>query len=364
MRYSSPGGKSRLSGLHRLDDLPRRRDGIGAGPLEDAHADGSLAVEIGVGGVVLRAIFDARHVLHAHEPPVARRAHDHLPELARILEAPLRRHHELEGVVGRRRLLAEGAARHLDVLLADRGDDVAGRHAVGGELVRIEPDAEGILPLAEDGDVADALLAEQDVADAGPGVAGDVELIEGVVRREHMHDHHQVGRALAGGNPEAADLLGQARLGDGDAVLHEDLRVVEVGAEPERDGQGQSAVAGRIRRHVEHVVDAVDLLLERRRHRGGDRLGIGAGIGGAHDDGRRGDLRILGGGQVEVGDAADEQDQERQHGREDRPVDEEVGKAHRLLSVSRPWARAFRARVRHHCTFGRAGSRSDGELVP
>ena len=45
--------------------------------------------------------------------------------------------------------------------------------------------------------------------------------------------------------------------------------------------------------HVEHVLDAVDLLLERRRDGFGDRLRVSARIGGAHDDGRRRDLGIL-----------------------------------------------------------------------
>jgi hypothetical protein len=61
--------------------------------------------------------------------------------------------------------------------------------------------------------------AEQHVANPRAGVAGDVELVVGLVRREHVHDHHQVGRALPRGDAESAHLLRQARLGDGDAVL-------------------------------------------------------------------------------------------------------------------------------------------------
>src|SRR3546814_2600040 len=40
-------------------------------------------------------------------------------------------------------------------------------------------------------------------------------------------------------------------------------------------------------RHVEHVVDAVDLLLDRRRHRLGDGLRGGAGIARRHRHRRR-----------------------------------------------------------------------------
>ena len=92
---------------------------------------------------------------------------------------------------------------------------------------------------------------------------------------------------------EALHVLGQARLGDGDAVLHEDLGLVEVGAGLEDDVDRQPPVAGRLRDDVEHVVDAVDLLLDRRGDRVGDHLGRGAGIGrGDVDRGRR-DLGIF-----------------------------------------------------------------------
>ena len=199
-------------------------------------------------------------------------------------------------VADRRR--ADRAAGNLHVLLAQRLDDVAGRHAVGRQLLRVEPDAQRIFALAEDDDVADAVEPQQHVADARAGIVRDIELVVGVVGRQHVHDHHQVGRALGRGDAEPAHFFRQARLGDRHAVLDQHLRRVEVGAEPEGDGQRHRAVARRIGRHVEHVLDAVDLLLERRGHGRGDGFGIGARIGGAHDDGRRGDLRILRGRQA------------------------------------------------------------------
>ena len=69
----------------------------------------------------------------------------------------------------------------------------------------------------------------------------------------------------------------QARQRLRDAVLHLHLRVVQVGAEREGDGQRQRAVGGRLREHVEHALDAVHLLLERRRDGLGDDLRVGAG---------------------------------------------------------------------------------------
>ena len=80
---------------------------------------------------------------------------------------------------------------------------------------------------------------------------------------------------------------GKSRLGDGQPVLHQHLRPVQVGADLERDRQLVRAVAGAGGGHVEHALDAVDLLLDRRRHRVGQHLGIGARVNG-RDQHRRG----------------------------------------------------------------------------
>ena len=87
-----------------------------------------------------------------------------------------------------------------------------------------------------------------------------------------------------------------------------------------------SAVAWLI--HVEHVLDAVDFLLERRRDRVADHLGGGAGIAGGDDNRRRRDLGVLRDRQGEIGRRADNDDKDRQNAREDRPVDKEVRHVH------------------------------------
>ena len=78
-----------------------------------------------------------------------------------------------------------------------------------------------------------------------------------------------------------------------DAVLHQLLVEIRVGAELEGDGERQDAVAGGLREHVEHVLRAVDLLLQRRGHRLGDHLGIRAGKLRRHHDSRRHHLGIF-----------------------------------------------------------------------
>ena len=125
------------------------------------------------------------------------------------------------------------------------------------------------------------------------GVIRDEQRVARLVRRIKVHDHHQVGRALVHGDADIAHVGRQARLRDGDAVLHLHLRDIEIGADIEGHRDREAAVGGRVRRHVDHVLDAVDLLLDRRHHGRGDDVGAGAGILAGDLDGRRRDFRIL-----------------------------------------------------------------------
>ena len=82
-------------------------------------------------------------------------------------------------------------------------------------------------------------------------------------------------------------------------------KVMVSAIEPSPDGIG---------RHVEHVLDAVDLLLKRGRDGCRYRFGVGARILRPDDNGGRGDFRILGRRKLRVGDQADDE-----RGRSRRP---------------------------------------------
>ena len=253
---------------------------------------------------------------------------DDVAELLFGLQAALRVDGELEIEARHARRGTDHAGRRLDVLRPDRAHDVAGRQPALGDLLRIEPDPHRIVAGAEQLHVADALDARQPVLDVEHGVVAQIRHVVAVVRRQQMHDHGQVGRALDGGDAEAPDLLRQPRLGLRHAVLHQLLRLVGVGAEPERHGQRHHAVGRRLAAHVEHAFDAVDRFLDRRRHRLGDHLGVGARIGRAHHHRWRHDFRIFRDRQRRQRDQSGHEDQDRQHAREDRPVDEEFGQVH------------------------------------
>ena len=116
--------------------------------------------------------------------------------------------------------------------------------------------------------------------------------------------------------------------GDGHAILHQHLRRIEIGAELESDVQRHVAVARALRRHVEHVLDAVDLLLDRRGDGFRDDLRVCAGIIRRDLDRGRRDLGILRDRKRRERDNADERDDDADHAGENRPVDEEVRKVH------------------------------------
>ena len=160
-------------------------------------------------------------------------------------------------------------------------------------LVGIEPDAHRIFARAEDIDVADAIETRELVANLEQRVIAGEKLIERPVRRNEMHDHGDVGRLLFRCDADALHFGRQDGNGDGDAVLHQHLRGIEIGAELEGDGERHVAVARALRRHVEHVLHAIDLLLDRRGHRFRHDLRVRARIIRRDLNGRRRDLRIL-----------------------------------------------------------------------
>src|SRR6476469_5128864 len=143
-----------------------------------------------------------------------------------------------------------------------------------------------------------------------------------------MHDHHQVGRTLVDGYADVAHVERQPGLRDADPVLYLDLCDIEIGADVEADRNREPAVAGRVRGHVDHVLDAIDLLLDRRHHGGGNDIGACAGILTRHCDGRRRDLGILRDGQTEKGHAAQDHEDDRDDCGKDRSVNEKVRDAH------------------------------------
>ena len=225
----------------------------------------------------------------------------------------------------------------MDILALQGRDDITRGEPKRVQPVRVEPDSHRVVTGAEHGDGADAVDAVQLVRDLDGGIIRNEERVARLVWGMEMHDHHQVGRALGRGDPDIANVRGDTRLSDRDPVLDLDLGNIEVGAELEGHVNLETAIAGRVRGHVDHVLDAVDLLLEGSNDRGGDHVRARSGILAADPHHRRRDLRILGNRQPPDGHRPDDDEDDRNDRGEDRPVDEEVGEAHLRFSLN--WRR-------------------------
>ena len=256
--------------------------------------------------------------------PIRLSPDDDIFELVRGLQASERLDVERERAIRRCRRLIDRTSCDLQIGGLQRGDDFTGRQAARCHLLRVEPDAHRIIARAEDGDVADAVDARQHVFDVERRVVRNVLLIARSVGRHHVHDHHQIGRGFAYRDAKPAHIFRQPRLGDGDTVLHQHLRLVDVRPRLEDDADRYLPVARRLRVDIEHVVNAVDFLLDRRRDGFCNHLRRGAGISGVNADGRRRYFGIFGDRQEAQRDQSEDRDDHRDDGRKDRPINEEM----------------------------------------
>ena len=156
--------------------------------------------------------------------------------------------------------------------------DVVGGESDGGELFGIEPGPHAVVAFAEIGHVGHTGQAAELVFDLNRGVIAEKDAVVAMVGRDEVDDHHRAGRHLFDVHPFALDQVGHDRQAERDAVLHQHLGHVGIHAQFERDQQGVGAVVGAERRHVEHVLDAADLLFDGSGHGVADGLGVGAGI--------------------------------------------------------------------------------------
>ena len=109
-------------------------------------------------------------------------------------------------------------------------------------------------------------------------------------------------------------------------VLKIDLVDVRISAYGEGDGQFIKSVIGTGGGHVEHVINAVYLLLDRCCHIVGHDLGVGARIDRGHPDLRRGDPGILGHRDIQHGNQPGQEDNNRHHRSQARAFNKNPGK--------------------------------------
>ena len=118
-----------------------------------------------------------------------------------------------------------------------------------------------------------------------------------VVGREKARGEHEIRVGLGDGDAGVLDLLRQAALRGGHAVLHVHRRDIQVVAGAEGDVDVAGAVVRAGRSDVVHALDAVDLLLQRNGDRGLDHLRVRAHVVAADGHLRRRKIGIKGNGQ-------------------------------------------------------------------
>ena len=213
----------------------------------------------------------------------------------------------------------------LHVLAAQRIRDVGRREPERRQAVGIEPDAHAVVERAEQVGVADAGHPLDVVEDVDGGVVAQEQRVVatvGRVDRQHLKDRR---RLLLDGHALPADLLGQLRQRQRDPVLHVDCVDVGIGADGEADRQGVAAVVARGRLHVERLVDAHDLGLDRLRHGLLDHRGASARIACGDLHLRRHDVGELRDRQRRQGDQPGQGDDDRDHERQAWAIDEGGG---------------------------------------
>ena len=318
-------GEALLGFLHQRQRLVHGVDRVRVGQLVDGDDCCGRAVQAADLAVALRAELDARHVAHPYDRSVDVGAHDDVAEFLLGGEASLRAHRVGELLPRGHRLAADLAGRVHRVLLLQRVEDLAHRDAELGERVGVDPEAHGVVSGAEDTDLTDAGHARHRVVDVDVRVVGEEERVVRTLRRVEREQRQRTGGRLLDGDAVLLNVERQLRLGLHVAHLHQDLIGVGHRGDVEVDLQRHRAVAGVVGVHVDHVVHALHLLLDRRGNRVCHRDRIGADVGRLQLDLRRGDVGEQGDGELHHGDDPHDHHDDRDDHRHDGPVDEELG---------------------------------------
>ena len=292
---------------------------VRAGLLLEGDGHGVAAVELSGEHVVLLADLRARDVLQLHDAAVRVAADDDLIELVGLHQAALGGERVDLRAVRRDGGRAHGADRRLHVLARDGGDHLLRVDALRGHAVGIHPHAHREARTVDRG-LAHAGNAQEHGLDRAEDVVADLETRHRALRRAEADDAEHVLGLRADASAELLHLAGQLRLGLRHAVLH--LDHVHVAVRLHLEGHLQLVVAGvgAGADHVEHVVHAVHLVLDRHRDGVEDLLRVRAGVAVRHGDRRRREARVLRDRQLEDRHRAGHRQHDGNHHRETRTL--------------------------------------------
>ncbi len=292
--------------------------------------------------VPLGAQLRPSHIAHPHDGAVRVDAQRDGGELLRGLEQVLDDNGSVQPLPFQRRHPAELAGGNLHVIGLQSLDDIFHGQTVISQFIRIEPDPHGILG-GKGFHFTHPGHPRQHLLDVGLGVVRQVKFIHAAVFRGETDNDEPVPGGLADLDALALHHVGQTRHGELELVLHLGPSEVRIG--PRSKGELDSPSAGRIAAggHVQQLVKSGHLLLDDLHHAVFHGFGRGPGIEGVNGDGRRGDGRILGDGQIVDRQSARQHHDDGDDPGEDRAVQKEVREHHGPPSV-RSSRRAFRIR--------------------
>ena len=318
-------GEAAAQQLHLLTHAFGDRKRVGSRRLVDRDRAARLTVHAADLLIVERAQLDPCDVAQTNHRSVRIRSHRDRAELCLGLQAALRANGVGGLLVCRRRTRAD-LARWIDgALLLNRAAQVRHGQPEPGEPIGLHPDAHRVVTRAEHARLADAWHAVERVEDVDVGIVGEEERVVGLVRRKEGHHQHRQAGLLPHRQSELADFRRQVRLRLREPVLHVDLIEVRRRVHVERHRQRHRPVVRVRGLHVEHVVDAVHRLLERRGNRLLDGERVGTRVLRRDEDLRWNDLRELRDGKAGEGNQAAQYRDDRDDDGDDWPADEEAG---------------------------------------
>jgi hypothetical protein len=317
-------GQARAHRVHGVLEALRQLQRVGARVLLDDEQQARAVVDDRVAAERLVLLLERRDVGDAQALAVAA-LDDDLAEVGSAVDADLVADIEAhparldEAALADERAVGEpqqpGVQR-----VAGRVHDLVQRHAVAGELPRVDLDVLLLQALAPDGDVRDPGHAQQALADLPVGDRRQLGRRDLVGRQPDLHD---AARRRDGRHHERRRRERRQRRRDrGHPLLDELARAHLVRAAPE-DELDRGQVGDRLGAQLLEPVDAVELLLERDRD---ELLDLRGGVARRERldlDARRREL----GEHVDLG-AADlrrARDEQRDRAEEDEPAEAQAG---------------------------------------
>ena len=311
--------------LHSRFDLVCDLDSIRTGKLVSGNHCSGLAVDAPAGVVEHGAELHSGDVLNPHlaaggigqENDRAELFCSHQPSQGPDCVREVR--------VRRRRRTAYLSGWADGVLLIDCVDDVRYGQAKTGHPVGIEPNPHRVVAAAEKSDIAHPLDPLQCVNDVYRRVVGEKVVVVGAVGRVEGDKHEREVQRFLDRNAVLLHGSGELRNSLLHPVLGEDVRHIEVCPHLEGHLEQHGPVVGVGGLHVDHVLDAVNFLLEWSGDRGFHVGGTGAHEGRGNLDHGRHNLGVLGNRKAGHGHKSNDHHDDGDHHRHDRAVDEEPG---------------------------------------